>query len=261
MKRLLSLLLSALLAVSAAARTLNVNGFCTTTRHTDQSASKTANGVGSGNVSQTTRTANQTASTAKKNTVFPNGTLIVSSVVSNIVTKNVTTTYGNPAKLVATVTDQSGKAMEGKFVTFSINGETYTKATNAEGFASLRIKTLKPGTYKAIVSCEGITAKAEVVVKKQPTKLTAKKKTYKENKKIKKYSVVLKTKNGKAIKKAKVTLKIKGKTYKAKTNSKGKATFKIKKKLKKGTYKATVKFAGTKIYKATSKKVKIKVKK
>ena len=40
------------------------------------------------------------------------------------------------------------------------------------------------------------------------------------------------------MKKAKVTLKVKGKTYAAKTNSKGKATFKITKLTKKGTYKA-----------------------
>ena len=44
-------------------------------------------------------------------------------------------------------------------------------------------------------------------------------------------------------------------------NNKGKATFKIKNLKKKGTYKAVIKFKGNKNYKATSKKVKIKVKK
>jgi hypothetical protein len=70
----------------------------------------------------------------------------------------------------------------------------------------------------------------------------------------------LKDNTGKAIKKAKVTLKVKGKTYKAKTNSKGKATFKIKKLTKKGTYKATVIFKGNKYYNKLVKKVKIKLK-
>ena len=57
--------------------------------------------------------------------------------------------------------------------------------------------------------------------------MTAKKKTFKTTPKTKKYTIVLKDNTGKAIKKAKVTLKVKGKTYKATTNSKGKATFKI----------------------------------
>ena len=63
------------------------------------------------------------------------------------------------------------------------------------------------------------------------------------------------------MKKAKVYLKVKGKTYTAKTNSKGKATFKITKLTKKGTYKAVVKYSGNKYYKALRKPVKIVVKK
>ena len=58
----------------------------------------------------------------------------------------------------------------------------------------------------------------------------------------------------------KLTLKVKGKTYKAYTNSKGKATFKITKLKKKGTFKATIKFAGDGNLNKVSKKVKIKVK-
>ena len=62
------------------------------------------------------------------------------------------------------------------------------------------------------------------------------------------------------MKKAKVTIKVKGKTYKAKTNSKGKATFKITKLTKKGTYKAVIKYKGSSYYKNVTKKVKIRVK-
>ena len=79
--------------------------------------------------------------------------------------------------------------------------------------------------------------------------------------KTKKYAVVLKDSKNKAIKKVKVTLKVKGKTYKATTNSKGKATFKITKLTKAGSYKAAVKFAGNAYYKASAKSVKITVKK
>ena len=104
-------------------------------------------------------------------------------------------------------------------------------------------------------------ASATIKVNKEASKLTAKKKTFKAKVKTKKYAVTLKDSKGKAIKKVKVTLKVKGKTYKATTNAKGKATFKIKNLKKKGKYTATVKFAGNTLYKASTKKVKITVKK
>ena len=61
------------------------------------------------------------------------------------------------------------------------------------------------------------------------------------------------------LKKVKLTLKVGKKTYTAKTNAKGVATFKVKL-TKKGKNTATVKFAGNKYFKAISKKVKITVK-
>lgn len=112
-------------------------------------------------------------------------------------------------------------------------------------------------TFKVIVK-----AKASPVVKpvKKATKIIAKKKTFKVKTKVKKYTITLKS-GTKLVKKVKVTLKVKGKTYKATTNSKGKATFKIKNLKKKGKFNAVIKFAGNKNYKASSKKVKITVKK
>ena len=78
-------------------------------------------------------------------------------------------------------------------------------------------------------------------------------------KKSKKYTITLKS--GKtALKKVKVTIKVKGKTYTAKTNSKGKAIFKIKNLKKKGTFKATITFKGNKNYNKVTKTVKIKCK-
>ena len=67
--------------------------------------------------------------------------------------------------------------------------------------------------------------------------------------------------NGKTYLKSgkKLTLKVKGKTYTAKINSKGKATFTLKL-TKKGKFTAKIKFAGDKTYKASSKSVKITVK-
>ena len=63
------------------------------------------------------------------------------------------------------------------------------------------------------------------------------------------------------MKKVKLTLKVKGKTYKATTNAKGKATFKIKKLTKKGKYTAKVTYKGDKYFNAKTAKVKITVKK
>jgi hypothetical protein len=87
-----------------------------------------------------------------------------------------------------------------------------------------------------------------------------------EVRKVKKYKISLKTVkskvDGKTYLKAgkKLTLKIKGKTFTAKTNKKGVATFKIKKLTKKGKYTATIKFKGDNTYKASTKKVKITIK-
>ena len=70
----------------------------------------------------------------------------------------------------------------------------------------------------------------------------------------------MKNSKGKAVKKVKVTIKIGKKTFKAKTNAKGKAVFKIKKMTKKRTYKAKVTFKGNAYYNKVTKKVKIRIK-
>ena len=170
-------------------------------------------------------------------------------------------------------------------LTVIINNKTFT-ANLENGTATVTIKNIPAGTYNATVIYSGdnkfdqIITTANITVsepKKQDTntntggqtnkvtktatKIVAKKKTFKAKKKVKKYTITLKA-GKKPVKKVWVTLKIKGKKLlKAKTNAKGKATFKIKKLTKKGKYKATIKFKGNKNYKASSKKVKITIKK
>lgn len=103
-----------------------------------------------------------------------------------------------------------------------------------------------------------ISSKTTDDIKKATPKITAKNTIFKA-KKAKKYTITLK--NGqKAIKKANVYLKINGKTYKAITNSNGKATFKITKLTKKGNFNAKITFNGNKYYNKTSKMVAIKIK-
>ena len=90
--------------------------------------------------------------------------------------------------------------------------------------------------------------------------IVAKNKVFQKKLKTKRYAVFLKSNNGKVLKNTWITLKIKGKLFKAKTNNKGKATFKITKLYKKGNFKAVVKFKGSKKYKSSYKKVNIKIK-
>ena len=88
----------------------------------------------------------------------------------------------------------------------------------------------------------------------------AKKIVFNKKLKTKIYPVVLKTNNGKILKNKWVTLKVKGKLFKAKTNDNGKALFKIKKLNKKGHYISKITFKGDNTYKGLTKKVTLIVK-
>ena len=188
-------------------------------------------------------------------------------VSTKITAPKVSATYNVAKNLVITLTDKDGKALANKKVTVKVGTISKTLTTNAKGQVSLNVATLVPKTYTATVKFAGddgylaSSVSPKVVVSKAKPKFTAKAKTFKVKVKTKKYTVTLKNNKGKVLKKVKLTLKVGKKTYKATTNSKGKATFKITKLTKKGKYTATVKFAGSKYYKALSKKVKITVKK
>ena len=134
--------------------------------------------------------------------------------------------------------------------------------TSKNGALTLKLSSLKVGTRMfelyGSYGIDGVWFK--VVVKKATPKLTAKAKTFKRSDKNKKYTVTLKNKQNKVIKNTKVTITVNKKTYSAKTNSKGIATFKLTKLTKKGKYIATVKFAGSQYYNAQTVKPKITVK-
>ena len=192
--------------------------------------------------------------------------VVVNKITSSIKATTVTTTYNVAKNLVVTLTT-NGKALENQKVTVKVGTISKTLTTNAKGQVSVDVSKLAPKAYVATFTYAGddLNTKssntAKVVVNKAKPKITAKKATFKAKKKTKKYSIVLKDNKGKAIKKAKVTLKVKGKTYKATTNAKGKATFKITKLTKKGKNTAIIKFGGNNYFKSISKKVNIVVKK
>ncbi len=193
-----------------------------------------------------------------------NVTVTVSRIASEIASSAITTVYNVNKDLTVTLKDEKGNPISDASITVDLNGAK-TYITDEKGQVKVSTKGLAPKAYTVKITFNGddkylnSTKDVKVTVKKATPKLTAKKKTFKTSVKTKKYSVILKDNTGKAIKKAKVTLKVKGKTYKATTNSKGKATFKIKNLKKKGKYTAVIKFKGDKFYKKVSKKAKIKV--
>ena len=168
------------------------------------------------------------------------------------------------------------KDATGTFTVNIDNGKIVKTVDLKDGAASITVADLAAGDHTISVSYSGdgkyapITQNTTLTIKepvkptpkvtKKATKITAKKATFKAKKKTKKYTITLKA-GKKAVSKVKVTIKVGKKTYTAKTNKKGKATFNLKKLTKKGKYTAVIKFKGNKNYKATSKKVKITVKK
>ena len=212
----------------------------------------TATGVGIGSV------------TADFMNVAASAILTVNKVKTVLTANAVTATYSTNKNLVITLKDDKGKALSGVKVTVNLNGaKTYT--TDKNGQIKINVAKVVPKTYTAKITFNGndvydkSAKNVKVVVKKAKAKITAKKKTFKKSKKVKKYAITLKSGKN-PIKKVKVTIKIGKKTFKAKTNAKGKATFKIKKLTKKGKYKAVVKFNGNKYYNKVTKKVKINLK-
>ena len=188
--------------------------------------------------------------------------IVVNKLQSVVSAANVNTVYNGGKYLIVTLKDSNGIALAGRDVTVVLNSKPIKGKTDANGQFKVSTNALAPKAYAAAISFAGdanhISSKAAATVKvtKATPKLTAKKATLKN----KKYTITLKDNQNKAMKKVKVTLKVKGKTYKATTNAKGKATFKLTKLTKKGKYTAKVKFAGNKCYKAKSVKVKLTVK-
>ncbi|WP_296873754.1 right-handed parallel beta-helix repeat-containing protein [uncultured Methanobrevibacter sp.] len=191
----------------------------------------------------------------------------VSEIVAPTTVNALVTATKNGYVYTLTLKDDRGNGLAKETVTITFNGKTQTLTTNDLGVIKYKLVSKKAGTQKLTVKFNSndnyvaSTLTATVKITKEKTKLTAAKKTFKAKVKTKKYTVTLKDSKGKAIKKVKVTIKVKGKTYKATTNAKGKAVFKIKNLKKKGTYKAKVTFAGNAYYNKVAKTVKITVKK
>ena len=174
-------------------------------------------------------------------------------VTSKLTAGDVTAYYNGGKMLIVTLMDELGGPIKDADIQIKLNGRTHKLSTNDLGQVRLSVDNLAPKTYYATLTYAGddffssSTVKAKVTIKKATPKISATKKTFKKSLKTKKYTVTLKANNN-ALKNAKIYLKIKGKTFTAKTNKYGKATFKITKLTKKGTYRATVTYNGNNCY-------------
>ena len=126
--------------------------------------------------------------------------------------------------------DAAGKALKGQKITFKVNGKTYTKTTNSNGRAALKIK-LPVGKYKVKIvhSASGIYAYAKktVTIKSlaNTPKISLSSKSVIRGKYIYAY---LKDGAGKVLSNKKLTFTLNGRSYVKKTNSNGRAALKVK---------------------------------
>ncbi len=176
------------------------------------------------------------------------------------------------AKFYAILKDENGNVLANKTVQIAICGPIYTVTTDEYGRAGLTINLATANRYTYALSFQGDEdynaaplGSTTLILNKKTTAINVKDLSFKSTAKTKTVSVKLTTiKNeydGKTYLNAgkKITLKVNGKTYTAKTDANGVAKFNIQI-TKKGTYTATVNFAGDQTYKASAKSMKITIK-
>ena len=171
--------------------------------------------------------------------------------------KNLNISYTSNTYYKVKIYNNQSKLAKGVTVSFKVGKTTYKVKTDKNGVAKLKLSKLAPKKYTITVSYKGVKVSKKITVRHilKLNKVNVKKHAKK---------LVLKASlakvNGKYIKGKVIKFQFKGKTYKAKTNSKGVAKVTIKKnvlkKLKVGkkiTYKA--------IYLKDSAKRTVKIKK
>jgi C1A family cysteine protease len=144
--------------------------------------------------------------------------------------------------------DNANVVGAGEKVLITINGVSTTKITDKNGFVTYRISGLPPKTYIITAEYKGVKVSNNVVVKQI---LKSQNKKYNRYK-VKKFQATLKYSNGKVLNGKKITFKINGMKYSAKTNKKGVATIKIKNLFKVGKYKITISYLKTSITKTVT---------
>ena len=183
---------------------------------------------------------------------------------SKITASPVTITYNIDKYLIITLKDLKNRSIPNAEITVNLDrSKKYT--TDDNGQVKINVANLVPKTYNVKLTYaksanKNPTTSIKVTIKKGKPKITAKSAIFKLKVKTKKYTATFKNNKNQAFKNTKVTLKVGGKTYSVKTNSKGQATFKITNLKKIGSYIAVITFPTNKYYNKVAKKVKITVK-
>lgn len=185
-------------------------------------------------------------------------------VSTTIASSSLNIKVSDNGNLQVTLKDANNNPIPNKNVVIVLDGQSRSLTTDKDGIVNLAVKYSTSGIHYATLVFAGDDdykssfSSVKITVSKKSSSLTAPKATLKV-KKAKTVKITLKSGN-KVISGKKVTLKVNGKTFSAKTNSKGVTSIKVKV-TKKGTFKYTVKFAGDNVYNSASKTGKIIVKK
>ena len=172
-------------------------------------------------------------------------------VLSSVVGSDLTKYYGYTSTYKMTFW-KNNEVLANTQVSFTVNGKTYNKKTDANGVASIDIG-LSSGKYaiSAINPYSNEKISHKITVKKDKVVFNVKSKYYIHANKKGSFTIVLKSQHGVPLKNKKVSFTYNNKKVTAKTNANGKVSITIPV-LAKGTYKISFKYDGGKDFYSAS---------
>lgn len=178
------------------------------------------NGVGKININLKPGTYSITSINSKTSESIMKTITITPLILEN---NDLTKYYKNGKEFKVKIIDSNGKtASNGKQVSFTINGKTYTMKTDKNGYAKMAIN-LKPGQYTIKTTYDGCSLSNKILIK---SLIETKDLTMNETDDAK-FNVKILNSDGKTVPNQKVTLKLNGKTYTKTTDSNGIASIDI----------------------------------
>ena len=115
--------------------------------------------ISEGNNASTTFTAGQTSGTSKVQATVDNATVdktITILIPTSLVVNNVSGYTGDTVDLTATLSDSSGSPLDGKEITFTVNGVDYSATTGVDGVATVSyLIGLTSGQYPIKATFDG----------------------------------------------------------------------------------------------------------